>query len=88
MGTVHSLQEAAAASPERLRRRFDLALAELNPRKESGHQLSPQFSVSGDISFEAPWETAGRIADDVMRQTTLFWFSVARQQACFFGFIP
>ncbi len=85
MGTVHSFQ-AAATSPEYLRRRFDQAF----PRSEDGQggfQPLPQLLVSGGIFFPS-FEAAGQIADNAIRDASLFWLSLSRQQLRFFGLIP
>lgn len=87
MGTVHSFAREATA-PERLRRRFDSAFTALDRGQEGGPQSLPPILVSGGNFFEAPWEAAGRLADDALRQSTLFWLSFSRQQLRFFCLIP
>jgi hypothetical protein len=85
MGTVHSLQ-AAAASPDRLRRRFDRALPAPD-KAENGFRPFPGVLASDGIIF-LPLSLAGQIADRTLRDTSLFWLSLTRQQLRFFGLIP
>lgn len=86
MRVVHSLR-TVATDPERHRQRSDFAFAELDS-KEGGLQSWPRTSVSNAAGFEAPWEMPCRLADDALRQSMLFWFSFARRQLSFYGFIP
>lgn len=84
MGTVHLLQ-ARAASPAELRQRFDRAFPA--PDKKSGFQPLPPVLVSGGIFFP-PFALAGQIADNALRDASLFWLSLTREQLRFFGLIP
>lgn len=85
MGTVHSLQ-ARAVSPERLRQRFDLAFPDAG-KSRSDFQLLPEALVSGGIFF-LPLSLVGQLADNALRDASLFWFSLSRQQLRFFCLIP
>lgn len=85
MGTVHSFQ-AAAVSPERLRRRFDLALPDPGNGEDS-FQALPKVLVSGGIFF-LPFSLAGQITDRTLRDASLFWLSLTREQLRFFCLIP
>ena len=85
MGTVHLLQ-ARADSPAQLRQRFDRAFPA--PEKGEGDfQPLPEVLVSGGIFF-LPLSLAGQIADNTLRDASLFWLSLSRQQLRFFCLIP
>lgn len=84
MGTVHLLQ-ARAVSPEELRRRFDRAFPVSG--EETNDWSLPQVLVSGGIFFP-PLSLVGQIADNALRDASLFWLSFSRQQMRFFGLIP
>ena len=85
MGTVHSFQ-AAAASPERLRQRFDRALP--GPEKEDvGFQPFIEVLVSGGIFF-LPLRVASQVANSTFRDASFFWLSLSHQQLRFVGLIP
>lgn len=83
MGTVHSLKEAAV-HPDRLRQRFDLAL----PSSPPGQDRSvPEIPVFGGIFF-FPFQATGQVADEMLRDATLFGLAYARQQLRFFCLLP
>lgn len=85
MGTVH-LFRLAVASPEELRRRFDQAFP-LSDEGQGGFWLLPEVLVSGGIFF-LPFALAGQVADNALRDASLFWLSFTRQQLRFFRLIP
>lgn len=86
MGTVHSLLRAQS-SPERLRERFDHVFPDFGPVKDGRTQPLPPILVSGGIFF-FPFQAAGQVADEMLRDATLFGLSCCRQQLRFYCLIP
>lgn len=84
MGTVHSLP-ARAASPGQLRQRFDRAFPMPAGRGDDSQEFPEAWLVAvvGGVFF-LPLSFVGQLADNALREASLLWISLSRQQLCFF----
>ncbi len=82
MGTVHSIHEARR--PERLRQRFELVTADWMLPKAPILQLFLPMPVFEGYFF-SPAEATFRLAEDVVRDYALAWFTFCWDQQQLFS---